>query len=538
VTSTLARLAACTGLLAVLALVSPAAVSAADRTNIPLKNWGGFSLYRDAVYDDLERLAAAGLFDRTILNTKPLNRTEAARLVARAIEKIRADQGAYNSRTDLEAVLDRLIEEFRVELASLGVQLPGSTASPAPFFSFTPVDRAQVRGGFTSRDMHLVNRQGLTLQRHLNGGTTFETRAQVGDFLTFYLQPELHANEDFVQGRLQAGYVKLTLWNVELQAGRDSLWWGPGYNGSLIMSNNAPPLDHVRIGAAEPFRLPLIGEWIGPTKIMAFFAVLEERREIPRPDLGGIRGTISPFTWLELGGSYVNMFGGETPPRLRGVGDYLRVFIDPEAQDQNRGDERFRNNSLFSVDAELRFANVDRFYVPARDLRLYGEFGWDDTCCSTAFIPLADAASYLFGLHLMGLLGDDSLEARFELAFSSRFSFTHNQFTQGYWTRGHVMSHFMGTDGSSAFSRIGKRFGEDFMVGAGVRVAEIGNTTINANTPFEKRMGASVDVTWRFAKAWSLFGQFDLMYTRNRDFVSGDDGVDGIVLLELTRSFR
>jgi hypothetical protein len=190
------------------------------------------------------------------------------------------------------------------------------------------------------------------------------------------------------------------------------------------------------------------------------------------------------------------------------------------------------------VDAELRFANVDQYWIPARDLRVYGEFGWDDTCCSTAFVPLRDASSFLFGVHLIGLLGDDALEGRFEIATSSRFSFTHNQFVQGYWTRGHVISHFMGTDGLSTFSRIARRFGDDFMIGAGVRMAEIGNTTINANTPLEKRLGASVDVSWRFAQAWSLFGQFDLMYTRNRDFVSGDNGVDGIVLLEVTRSFR
>ena len=64
-----------------------------DRTNIPLKNWGGFSLYRDAAYDDLERLVASGLADRAILNTKPINRTEAARMVARAIERIRCQDG-------------------------------------------------------------------------------------------------------------------------------------------------------------------------------------------------------------------------------------------------------------------------------------------------------------------------------------------------------------------------------------------------------------------------------------------------------------
>ena len=62
-------------LIAILTAVSHAV--AGERTNIPLKNWGGFSLYRDAAYDDLERLAASGLFDAAILNTKPLNRTEA-----------------------------------------------------------------------------------------------------------------------------------------------------------------------------------------------------------------------------------------------------------------------------------------------------------------------------------------------------------------------------------------------------------------------------------------------------------------------------
>ena len=68
-------------IVATLALLSEAVAD--DRTNLPLKNWGGFSLYRDAAYDDLERLVTAGLADRTLLNTKPLSRVEAARIVAR-----------------------------------------------------------------------------------------------------------------------------------------------------------------------------------------------------------------------------------------------------------------------------------------------------------------------------------------------------------------------------------------------------------------------------------------------------------------------
>src|SRR5437899_2102918 len=170
-------------LFAVAILAPPATAIAGDRTNIPLKNWGGFAEFRDAVYDDLERLVTAGLADRTLLNTKPLSRIEAARIVARAIQKIRADEaGDFNGRRDLEPVLDRLMEEFKVELAGLGVKLPDG-AQPPGFVSFTPIDRFQVSSQWTNHKLSLVNEQGRTLQQWLSGGPTFESRQQIGDFL-------------------------------------------------------------------------------------------------------------------------------------------------------------------------------------------------------------------------------------------------------------------------------------------------------------------------------------------------------------------
>ena len=55
--------------------------------------------------------------------------------MARAIEKIRADTaGVYNNRQDLESVLNRLIEEFRPELISLGVKVGDGRTTPAPGF--------------------------------------------------------------------------------------------------------------------------------------------------------------------------------------------------------------------------------------------------------------------------------------------------------------------------------------------------------------------------------------------------------------------
>src|SRR3990172_2488325 len=112
----------------------------------------------------------------------------------------------------------------------------------------------------------------------------------------------------------------------------------------------------------------------------------------------------------------------------------------------------------------------------ARALRLYGEFGWDDTCCDSVVFPLKDAVSWLAGIQLFGVLGVEGLEARFEYAESSRLSFTHAQFYRGHWTRGAVISHVMGTDGKDLYARITNRFTQDFMLGIELNRAVIGNT--------------------------------------------------------------
>src|SRR5438552_1475754 len=342
-----ARWSLAAAFVAVTILAPPATAIAGDRTNIPLKNWGGFAEFRDAVYDDLERLVTAGLADRTLLNTKPLSRIEAARIVARAIQKIRGDtDGGLNARRDLEPVLDRLMEEFKTELASLGVRTSEGLTAPG-VVSFTPIDRLQANLAYASKRFSLVNEQGHTMRRGFNGSPTFESRAQFGDIVTMYVQPELLGNEDFTQARLATGYLKLTLWNVELLVGRDSRAWGSGYRNSLLLSNNAQPLDQIRLGAAEPLELPCVGTWVGPMKALIFLAQLEDRRDHPFAKLSGMRLTVAPATFLELGASRTVMFDGGGP--YLPLSKYPSVIFNPSFGDVRAHSEE-RTNNLFVVD--------------------------------------------------------------------------------------------------------------------------------------------------------------------------------------------
>jgi hypothetical protein len=517
------------------ALLSVTPAVAADWTNIPLKNWGGFAVTRDALYDDLERLVASGLAGPAILNTKPLSRTEAARIVAGAIERIRAnDPGVDNSRSDLEPVLERLATELAPELVALGVRWNGVAPRPPTFW--IPVDRAQGRAGYASHRRTLVNTQGLTLGEGFSTGFTFETRGGLADVVTVYLQPEAELDEAAASLRLHTGYVKLTHSNVELLIGRDSLWWGPGLNGSLIFSNNAPPLDQIRLATAEPVRLPWIGAWLGPTKALFFLAQLEEDREDPHAKLAGMRLTFSPVPGLEIGLSRAVMFDGRRRPRLE-VENYPRVIFVPGVGDDPVREAKFRNNSVFAIDAELRLSNVDRYLVPARDLRLYGEFGWDDTCCNSNFIPLRDAISGLLGVHLLGVFGREGLEARAEYARSSIQSFRHSQFTDGYVTRGSVISHFMGTEGDAYLARVTNRLGPNAMLGLELHRSVVGATAAGFGRPRERRTGGSIDVSYRWEQ-YGVFAQYRALDVVNRHFRSGVNGLEHLLRLELTRSFR
>ena len=95
-------------------LVQIITVSAAQASaDIPLNHWA---------YEAVERLWALDLIDRAMLVQKPYSRMQAAKYVARAVERIRADKIPVDGREAIaEPVLARLLKELRPELIRLGV---------------------------------------------------------------------------------------------------------------------------------------------------------------------------------------------------------------------------------------------------------------------------------------------------------------------------------------------------------------------------------------------------------------------------------
>ena len=518
------------GTLCLLSVTAPAA----DRTNVPLRNWGGFAGPWHWTYDAVKKIVLAGLADRAVLNTKPMNRLEMARIVAQAINRVTGDEGgAYADRRDLEETLYRLLDEFRPELAELGVEAARREWKGQKFFQLKPLDKLQVRTAYAKDDASLENNQGDTFKDGFNGRLATFSRGQVGDFFSATLSPELRVNEQGgVNARILEGFGKLTFHNVEAGGGRESLWWGPGYHGSMLFSTNARPFDLVKVGAAEPFRLPWVFDYLGPIKLTYFLGQLEESRDFPHTKMTGLRVNLAPASVLELGFSRVVQFNGDGRPSV-GVGDYLQILFGPGSDDL---DSPLNNNSLFSLDFSLRLPNVSRYLPLFRDLEIYGELGWDDTCCDSVFIP--NLPGGIVGLYSPNLFGLSQTELRLEFAATSKIQFNSNIYTSGYSYQGTPMAHVIGTRGKDFLVRIARWFGSDVMVGLEYNRAEIGPVQAGTlNLPREKRDSAGLDVSYRFSEWLSLFGAYRYTSSDNLGSVADLDLNNHLLRFEATFSF-
>src|SRR6266849_8116942 len=97
-------------LLAVLGIMTSS--TAVASVNLPLHHWS---------YEAIERLVALGVIDRAMVVAKPYSRKEAAKYVARALKRIRADRvPADGQQAIAEPLLERLMQFLQPELIELG----------------------------------------------------------------------------------------------------------------------------------------------------------------------------------------------------------------------------------------------------------------------------------------------------------------------------------------------------------------------------------------------------------------------------------
>jgi hypothetical protein len=139
-------------------------------------------------------------------------------------------------------------------------------------------------------------------------------------------------------------YLGLALGNWMLSAGWQERWWGPGRDGSLILSTNARPSPGIAIqrNRSTAFESKWL-RWLGPWSLTSFVNLLDDDREIDDALLFGLRITLKPLENLEIGLSRTAQFCGDDRPcdtqaftdMLFG-NDNAGVNVDPDDEPGNQ----------------------------------------------------------------------------------------------------------------------------------------------------------------------------------------------------------
>ena len=120
-------------------------------------------------------------------------------------------------------------------------------------------------------------------------------------------------------------------WQLQLRA--QPHWWGPGWQSSLVESHNHPVWNSVALqrGSIEAASHPWL-QWAGPWNLDVFAAQAHDplvTLQQPRHFVfSGMRLTLKPASWLELGFSRGLQTGGDGRPG--GAKNFLKAFLGQE----------------------------------------------------------------------------------------------------------------------------------------------------------------------------------------------------------------
>jgi hypothetical protein len=313
----------------------------------------------------------------------------------------------------------------------------------------------------------VFNNEGIEYFDGNNAVFEFQSSARLWGVFSVYLQPILIYNGKFssIEGNdkteitLHKYYVKLTLGNFELEAGRDSLWWGPGYHGALIISNNARPFNLIKISNPRATLLPWFFRALGAFKYNIFFSVLDQEAASEHPpdsELFGTRLDFKPHPLLELGVSYLVHFNGDRP----GIDDLdFSDYFYIVTRGVNRSGDKRDSNKQIAIDAALTIPNLSRVLPVADSIKLYAEWGAEDA----EYPP--DRRAYLLGTLFNNLFRIEGLQFRAEYARLSPRSIPTAWYAHGIWAmkfKGRVFGHHAGTDSDDLFFELCHRINHGF----------------------------------------------------------------------------
>jgi hypothetical protein len=297
---------------------------------VPLESW---------IYPALERLVAEGFIKTAFLGSRPWTRAQCARLVQEAGDWIAESQPSHS---EPERLYEMLYAEFHHEFDAMENGGENSAKLESLYTISTEIAGQPVNDSYHFGQT-IIDNYGRPYQQGFNSVDGFSAWAAEGRFVIYIRGEYQHApaapglsqqTENLIanldqtpvltaspipatnQFRLLDAYVATTIGGWNFSFGKQSLWWGQGDGGALLLSNNAPPFYMFRGNRTLPFSLPWILRYLGPMDVDAFIGKLSGVQFPPRPVLHGETLSFKPTKNLEFGFSRLAELGGAPIPGI------------------------------------------------------------------------------------------------------------------------------------------------------------------------------------------------------------------------------
>ena len=468
------------------------AVTAAALVNVPVLAQGTATVPpSDEAYQDFDRLSELGYLDSTIVAQRPYSRREIGRILRAARERsTQLGEGSQSLRvTDLElaigdGILRRLETRFSREIEedpSTDALLALDDARVA--LHYTDAPRRGFVGTFGST---LEATMGALLPRRLGEayvpGTTFglevAQRLEATSWLAFSARERAEyawAKDTALRqgtGEILLATVRARYRNVALEIGRSQLSWAQSADEGLFIAADAPALDLVSISADEPFVLPGVLRWLGPTKATLFVADLGPSDVRSNSNLLGYKVSILPSARTEFGATFLNHFGGEGG-RSSSIGDRLidfLPFVDIFRKHDYTDSSDVDSDKLLGIDGRLRIGGLSGVVVT-------GEVLIDDFDVHRIPKLFTGYGSQALGITLPRLFSP-LLSLKLTAKHMGILTYTHSVLTNGITTRGQLLGDELGPDAKAFGARL------TWQPSAIVRFSLDGRSAIHSNAQY------------------------------------------------------
>lgn len=117
--------------------------------------------------------------------------------------------------------------------------------------------------------------------------------------------------DDGKSWRYDDSYLGMALGNWMFAATTSDQYWGPGWQSSMLLSNNARPIPSFTVGRnlTTPFETKWLN-WLGPWDISVLWGFLEQNRAVPNARVFAGRFNFRPLQSLEIGLSAMGLWCG------------------------------------------------------------------------------------------------------------------------------------------------------------------------------------------------------------------------------------